>query len=55
DPPLSSVDQPGFEMGREAARMLLRLINHDPELPPLEPESRVLPTTLVVRGSSSRR
>ena len=55
DPPLSSVDQPGFEMGREAARMLLRLIHHDPDLPPLDPESRVLQTSLVIRKSSARR
>ena len=26
DPPLTTVDQPGFEMGREAARLLIRHI-----------------------------
>ena len=59
DPPLSSVDQPGFEMGQEAARMLIDRIEKtakgkdtDEELPR---ESKILKTRLVVRQSSLRK
>ncbi len=58
DPPLSSVDQPGFEMGQEAARMLIDRIeknakgNDDEEFPP---ETKILKTRLVVRHSSLRK
>lgn len=56
DPPLSSVDQPGFEMGQEAARMLISRIERgakdDTVLPP---ESKTLRTRLIVRESSLRK
>lgn len=56
DPPLSSVDQPGFEMGQEAAKLLIRQIEKqgkgDAVVPP---ETRVLKTRLIVRESSLRR
>ncbi len=58
DPPLSSVDQPGFEMGQEAARMLIDRIEKsakasDDEVFP--PETKILKTRLVVRQSSLRK
>src|SRR5690606_33828644 len=56
DPPLTSVDQPGFEMGQEAAKLLIRQIevkskeNREPE-----PETKVLKTRLIVRDSSLKK
>lgn len=56
DPPLSSVDQPGFEMGQEATRLLIRQIeikskeNIDPK-----PETKILKTRLIVRESSLKK
>lgn len=57
DPPLTSVDQPGFEMGQEAARLLIRQIevktkNRDAEV---ASETKVLKTRLVVRESSLKK
>lgn len=54
DPPLSSVDQPGFAMGQEAARMLIRQIQLVDAGKPIVPETVVLKTKVVVRGSSLR-
>jgi len=43
DPPLSSVDQPGFEMGQEAARLLIRQIEmKDKEQFDPMPETKIL-------------
>jgi LacI family transcriptional regulator len=56
EPPLSSVDQPGFEMGQEAARILIRHIElkaKKKDLPP--PEVKVLKTRLIIRESSIRK
>lgn len=56
DPPLSSVDQPGFEMGQEAAKLLIRQIEKqgkDDEA--ISPETRVLKTRLIIRESSLRK
>ena len=56
DPPLTSVDQPGFEMGQEAAKLLIRQIefkskdNADPT-----PETKILKTRLIVRDSSLKK
>ena len=56
DPPLTSVDQPGFEMGQEAAKLLIRQIgvkskdNTDPT-----PETKILKTRLIVRDSSLKK
>lgn len=56
DPPLTSVDQPGFEMGQEAAKLLIRQIevkskeNIDPTQ-----ETKILKTRLVVRNSSLKK
>ncbi|MDV5143796.1 LacI family DNA-binding transcriptional regulator [Streptomyces sp. SBC-4] len=50
DPPLTSVRQPIEEMGRTMARLLLQEISEPSE--PDEQPRRMLPTELVVRGSS---
>jgi LacI family transcriptional regulator len=56
DPPLSSVDQPGFEMGQEAARLLIRQIEmKDKEEFDPKPETKILKTKLVIRGSSLKK
>lgn len=55
DPPLSSVDQPGFQMGQEAAAMLLKQIQMQGKGNGLiVPETKILKTRLVVRESSLR-
>jgi LacI family transcriptional regulator len=57
EPPLSSVDQPGFLMGQEAAKLLLRQIevkDKDDEAVVL-PETKVLKTKLIIRESSLRK
>lgn len=52
DPSLSSVTQPGFEMGQKAAELLLEQMK-DPE--DYKPRREILIPKLVVRDSSSRR
>lgn len=52
EPPLSSVDQPGFEIGKSAVQMLVKRIEHEEDRGPLPAETIVLKTTLVVRESS---
>ena len=56
DPPLSSVDQPGFEMGQEATRLLIRQIEtkSKEDIDP-KPETKILKTKLIVRASSSKK
>jgi LacI family transcriptional regulator len=49
EPPLTTVRQPLREMGEAAARMLLSLFEGSP-IP--EETRQVIPTTLIVRGSS---
>jgi DNA-binding LacI/PurR family transcriptional regulator len=50
EPNLSSVDQHGYEMGTAAARLLIkRILSEDPFYPP---ETVILQSTLIVRGSS---
>jgi LacI family transcriptional regulator len=56
DPSLTSVDQPGFEMGQEAAKLLIRQIevkSKDNEEP--TPETKILKTKLIVRDSSLKK
>jgi LacI family transcriptional regulator len=48
NPPLTTVHIPHYELGEHAASTLLRLIEH----PETEPQTRLLPVTLVARGSS---
>ncbi len=53
EPSLTTVDQPGFEMGQEAARLLIRQIEvADKEQDDPAPETKVLKTRLIVRDSS---
>jgi len=54
EPSLTTVDQPGFEMGQEAARLLIRQIETKDREDGAEvaPETKVLKTRLVVRESS---
>jgi LacI family transcriptional regulator len=49
DPPLTTVRQPLRQMGAAAARMLLSQLNGAP----IPPEPNVIPTTLVIRGSTT--
>ena len=56
DPPLSSVDQPGFEMGQEAARLLIRQIEmKDKDQFEIQPETKILKTRLIIRESTLRK
>ena len=52
-PPLSVVRQPAFEMGRQAAELLLKII--ESKRPVTEFEKRVLPAEVFVRESSAAR
>jgi LacI family transcriptional regulator len=56
EPSLTSIDQPGFEMGQEAARLLIRQIElKDKEDFEPQPETKVLKTRLVIRNSSLKK
>jgi LacI family transcriptional regulator len=56
EPPLSSVDQPGYEMGQEAARILIRHIElRAKKKPEPTPEIKVFKTRLIVRESSQKK
>jgi DNA-binding LacI/PurR family transcriptional regulator len=48
DPPITTVDQPSFEMGKKAAEILIEII----EGKPVKPTTVVMPTKLIVRGST---
>jgi len=51
DPPLTTVQVPQYQMGREAARLLLEELGE--EEPSLRGRSVQLPSHLVVRGSTA--
>jgi LacI family transcriptional regulator len=53
DPALSTVYQPGFEMGQAATKMLISLINTD--RPVTHFETIVLPTQLFLRNSTAKK
>jgi LacI family transcriptional regulator len=56
EPSLTTVDQPGFEMGQEAARLLIRQIEmRDKDLVDPQPETKVLKTRLIIRDSSLKK
>jgi len=56
DPPLTTVEQPGFEMGQEAARLLIRQIEMgDKDQADPQPETKILKTKLVIRESSMKK
>ncbi|WP_025762755.1 LacI family DNA-binding transcriptional regulator [Dyadobacter tibetensis] len=52
-PPVSSVTQPSFEMGQQATSLLLDLIESNNT--PVSFETRVLPSNLIIQGSSLRK
>jgi LacI family transcriptional regulator len=53
EPSLTTVDQPGFEMGQEAARLLIRHIEmKEKEVADPITETKILKTKLVIRNSS---
>jgi DNA-binding LacI/PurR family transcriptional regulator len=47
-PPITTVDQPSKEMGEKAAEILIQIV----EGKPIEPTTLVMPTRLIVRGST---
>jgi LacI family repressor for deo operon, udp, cdd, tsx, nupC, and nupG len=49
NPPLSTVNQPRNQIGREAALMLIDILQN----PSIPPRKFVLPTHIVVRGSTA--
>lgn len=51
-PSLSTVDQPGFEMGKVAFLQLLKEIEQKKNEQPIVPETIVIPTSVVVRQST---
>lgn len=54
DPTLSTVDQPGYEMGKQAAELLLKEVeSKEDEF--VEPQVKILATRLIIRESSSRK
>ena len=54
EPSLSTIDQRGFEMGQEAARLLIKEIEASEE-EMVEPTTKTLETNLIIRQSSGRR
>jgi LacI family transcriptional regulator len=56
DPALTTIDQPGFEMGQEAARLLIRQIDTKlkDDFEPVH-ETKVLKTQLIIRESSMKK
>lgn len=56
DPSLTTIDQPGFEMGQEAARLLIKQIDmREKDLYEPVEEIKVLKTRLVIRNSSLKK
>lgn len=53
NPPLSTVSQPGFEIGERSMQLLLNMINAKEE-EAFMPKTEILETALIIRGSSSR-
>lgn len=53
DPPLTTVYQPAFEMGQTAVSLLMKQFNSEDDM--FVPETVVLDTKLLIRGSSARR
>jgi len=56
DPPLTTVSQQGYEMGKEAVTMLINHIQHKQSnsIEPYMPQTRTLKTELIIRGTSKR-
>ena len=52
DPPLTSVDQPGYEMGRSATELLMAQIEKKEKYK--QPVKRILNSNLIIRKSTNR-
>lgn len=50
DPPLTTINQPSFNMGKRAAEMLLERINNPGQI--IEPRTEVLEAELIIRKST---
>ena len=50
DPPLTTIDQPSFEMGKRAAQILIDIIEEKTAF--TEPQTVVLDATLIIRAST---
>jgi DNA-binding LacI/PurR family transcriptional regulator len=48
NPPMTTVDQPSREMGKKAAEIMIEMIEGNP----IKPTTVVMPTRLIVRGST---
>lgn len=53
NPPLTTICQPAFEMGKTAAELLIQLI--ESKKPNTSFEKRILPTELIIRDSSVKK
>ena len=53
DHPITVIAQPGYELGRKACELLIRIIKGDPYLAPDDLQVQ-LPTELIMRGSCRR-
>jgi LacI family transcriptional regulator len=51
DPTLSSVEQHGYLIGREAVKMLIERVEKKHDLPS---QTKIIKTELVIKGSSKR-
>jgi LacI family transcriptional regulator len=51
EPFLTTVDQPAYDMGYQAMKRLLECMSSDP---PSQPQELLLPTRLIIRGSSGK-
>lgn len=52
EPPLTVVAQPAYEIGAQAARLLVRRIRKEG---PQDPQTMIMSTTMIIRGSCGRR
>ena len=50
EPPLTTVEQPTYEIGKAAAQLLLEQINHDGDY--FRPKTKILKTHLIIRSST---
>ncbi|MDJ0829910.1 MAG: LacI family DNA-binding transcriptional regulator [Desulfobacterales bacterium] len=50
EPPLTTVEQPTYEIGKAAAQLLLEQINHDGDY--FRPKTEILKTHLIIRSST---
>ncbi|MCC7359206.1 MAG: LacI family DNA-binding transcriptional regulator [Anaerolineales bacterium] len=53
DPPLTTIAQPKYQLGRDAAALLCSLLSSGAKRSPTAPRIRSLPGALVVRGSTA--